>query len=395
MRVGVNCLQIDPSYTGGVNTFTFGLLDGFAKQGNGDCFQLYVHAGNQHLFEQYRSQPGWKVAVVNDSLLPMKRRLSRVTLLATDRAFYKRASDLLFGKIQREMEADSDILYTPTVVLQSFNSRKPTVLSMHDIQHVHYPEFFSWGRRLSRKITYGLSASHANWFQASSEFIKQDLLAHFRELAPQQIAVIAEGVNIADFSTPIDNDSCLDRYDLPDRFLFYPAQLWPHKNHITVLKALKEIETLHGVKIPLVLTGAAYSAAAEILEFVKQRSLDYVIYLGKVPFEELVGLYQRAAYLITAVLYESSSQPILEAAAAGTAIIASKTPPNVELSRVLKLNLFEPLDVEGLARMIHRLWNDEQVADLQIAHNRHHIGAYSWENTARQYVDFFETVLNE
>jgi glycosyltransferase involved in cell wall biosynthesis len=394
MRVGVNCLQIDPSYAGGVNAYTFGLLDGFAKQVNGGSFQLYVHAGNQHLFEQYRSQTDWKVVVVNDPLLPMKRKISQATLLVSDRSFYKRTSDLLFGKIQREMEADSDILYTPTVVLQSFNSRKPTVLSMHDIQHVHYPEFFSWGRRLSRKITYGLSASHANWFQASSEFIKQDLLAHFRELAPQQIAVIAEGVNITEFSTPINQDSNLGQYDLPERFLFYPAQLWPHKNHITVLKALKQIEILHRVKIPLVLTGAAYSAAPEIVEFIRQRSMDYVVHLGKVPFEDLVGLYQRAAYLITAVLYESSSLPILEAAAAGTPIIASRTPPNVELSRVLQLNLFEPLDVEGLAGTILKLWNDKQAADTQIAHNRRHIIAYSWENTARQYVDFFETVLN-
>jgi glycosyltransferase involved in cell wall biosynthesis len=394
MRVGVNCLQIDPSYAGGVNTYTFGLLDGFAKQGNGGRFQLYVHAGNQHLFERYRSQIGWKVVVVNDPLLPMKKTISRAALLASDRSFYKRTSDFLFGRIQREMEADSDILYTPTATLQSFNNRKPTVLSMHDIQHVHYPEFFSWARRLSRRITYNLSASHATGLQASSEFIKQDLLAHFRNLAPQQIAVIPEGVNTATFSSLAKADSELSRYNLPDRFLFYPAQLWPHKNHITVLRALKEIETLHTVRIPLVLTGFAYSGAPAILKFIRQHSMDYVVYLGKVPFENLVGLYQRATYLITAVLYESSSLPVLEAAAAGTPIIASRTPPNIELARILQLNLFSPLGVDELARLIYSLWNDKKTCELQIAHNRRHIEMYSWENAAQKYLDFFEAVLN-
>jgi glycosyltransferase involved in cell wall biosynthesis len=292
------------------------------------------------------------------------------------------------------MEAECDILYTPTVVLQSFSSRKPTVLSMHDIQHLHYPQFFNWSRRLSRKITYGLSARHADWFQASTEFIKQDLLAHFREIDPRQIAVISEGVNINTFSTCIDDDSQVSQYHLPDRFLFYPAQLWPHKNHITVLKALKRIETLHQIKIPLVLTGAAYSGAAEILKFIKQQSMPYVIFLGSVPFRSLVALHQRAAYLVTAVLYESSSLPILEAAAAGTPIIASRTPPNVECSRVLQLNLFDPLNVEELARLIYDLWNDERRAALQVAHNREHIGRYSWQNAARKYVEFFETVLS-
>jgi len=37
----------------------------------------------------------------------------------------------------------------------------------------------------------------------------------------------------------------------------------------------------------------------------------------------------------------------LEAAAAGTSIIGSKIPPIEELGRVLQLNLFDPLDVDG------------------------------------------------
>jgi glycosyltransferase involved in cell wall biosynthesis len=394
MRVGINCLQIHPSRAGGVNSYTFGLLDGWVEQGNGCRFQLYVHPGNQHWFRPYRRQAHFEVVVVNDPLWRVKRNLSRAALLSSSRAFYRRTSNLLHRKMQRQMEAECDILYTPTVVLQNFSSRKPTVLSMHDIQHLHYPQFFNWSRRLSRKITYGLSARHADWFQASTEFIKQDLLAHFREIDPRQIAVIAEGVNIKTFSNVIDDDSQVSQYHLPDRFLFYPAQLWPHKNHITVLKALKRIETLHGVKVPLVLTGAAYSGAAEIFKFIKQQSMPYVIYLGSVPFQSLVALHQRAAYLVTAVLYESSSLPILEAAAAGTPIIASRTPPNVEFSRVLQLNLFDPLNVEELAGLIYDLWNDERRAALQVAHNREHIGRYSWQNTARKYVEFFETVLS-
>jgi len=393
MKVGINCLQIDPSHPGGVNSYTLGLLEGWAEQGNGCRFQLYVHPGNQHLFRPYRKQSRFEIVVANDPLGRVKKGISRAALLTSSRGFYRRTSNLLYRKMQRRMETECDLLYTPTVVLQSFSSRKPTVLSMHDIQHVHYPQFFDWSRRLSRKITYGLSARHADWFQASTEFIKQDLLEHFPEIDRRQITVISEGVNIRRFSNSVDDDS-LSSYHLPGRFLFYPAQLWPHKNHITVLKALKRIETLHRVKIPLVLTGAAYSGAAEILKFIKQQSMPYVIYLGSVPFKSLVALHQRATYLVTAVLYESSSLPILEAAAAGTPIIASRTPPNVEFSRVLQLNLFDPLNVEELARTIYDLWNDEPRAALQVVHNRAHIGQYSWQNTARKYVEFFEKVLS-
>jgi glycosyltransferase involved in cell wall biosynthesis len=82
------------------------------------------------------------------------------------------------------------------------------------------------------------------------------------------------------------------------------------------------------------------------------------------------------------------------AAAAGAPIIASRTPPNEELSRVLQLNLFDSLNTDELARVIFELWKDEKTAAAQVAHNREHIGLYSWENAARKYLQFFERIVN-
>ncbi len=394
MRVGINCVQVDPFSVGGVNTYTLGLLEGFANAGNGHRFQVYASPSNQCLFEPFRKLENFDVLVVDDGLLGAKRRACQAALLSWSKGFYEFTSNLVFENIRKLADAESDVLYTPTVVLQWFNSHKPTVVSMHDIQQVHHPEFFSWPRRLSREITYGLSARHADYLQASSHYIKEDFLAHFRELSPEQIEVIASGVTIEKFATPSAVDDLCDRYGLPERFLFFPAQLWPHKNHITVLRALKEIETKNGLKIPLVLTGAKFTAAPKIFEFIAEQSMGYVRYLGKMPFEDMVALYQKAAFMITATLHESSSLPILEAAAAGTPIIASRIPPLEELAQVLQLNVFDPLDVDGLARLIFDLWSDERTASAQAAVNRQKIALYSWENTARKYLQFFERIVN-
>jgi len=394
MQVGINCLQIDPAYVGGVNSYTLGLLEGFAAVKNGCRFQLYVTEANQHLFETFREHSHFAITVVDERRFGLKKTICRAALLSGSRKFYKCVSDVSFESIQELMDADSEVIYTPTTVMLCFKSRKPTLLSMHDIQHLHYPEFFNWPRRLSRRLTYGLSARHASYFQASSHFIKEDLLNHFAEITPDQIEVIPEGVGVEEFAAPRSVEHLVARYGLAERFLFFPAQLWPHKNHLTVLKALKQIELKHRLKIPLVMTGAEFSAGPQIFKFIADQSMDYVRYLGKVPFEDLVALYQQAAFLVTAVLYESSSLPILEAAAAGTSIIASKTPPNEELSRVLQLNLFDPLDTDQLARLIFALWKDEQTASAQAAYNREHIVFYSWENAARKYLQFFERIVS-
>jgi glycosyltransferase involved in cell wall biosynthesis len=392
MRIGIECLRADPDYVGGLNTYILGLLDGFAAAAGGHCFQLYTTDRNHKLFARYEALPNFELVTFDGRWFRRRQKICRAALLGAPE-FYRRISGRLFNSIREIMEAGSDLIYTPTVSLLCFNYRKPTLLSMHDIQHLHYPEFFNWPQRRSRKITYGLSARSAVCFQASSEFIKQDMLAHFAAISPEQIAVIREGVKLEDFSTPCDTGA-LEQYKLPERFLFLPAQLWPHKNHITFLQALRRIEQVQGVKIPLVMTGAKYSAAPAIFRFLAEGKMHHVRCLGKVPFEELVALYQRAALAISPSLYESNSLPVLEAAAAGTAVIASKIPPNEELARTLQLNLFEPLAIEELAELIFRLWQDEAICRVQAAHNRSQIARFSWENAARQYLSLMERIAN-
>jgi glycosyltransferase involved in cell wall biosynthesis len=394
MQVGINCLDVNPSFVGGVTTYSVGLLEGLASVGNGSRFRIFVTEGNQHLFEQFRKRRHFEVVVVSGRLYSWRTKVCRAALLSCSSEFFKFANDLAFEKIRDLMDAESEVLYTPSPVLRCFNSRRPTVLTMHDIQHVHHPEFFSWPRRLSRNITYTLSARHSSYLQANSHYTKEDFLAHFPNLSPEQIEVIPVGVNIEKFATPdAANDVC-ERYAIPERFLLYPAQLWPHKNHITVLRALKQIENKNGLKIPLVLTGGEYAAASKVFGFINDQVMGYVRHLGKVPGEDMVGLYHKAAFVMAAGLYESSSAPTLEAAAAGTPIIASRIPPFEELAQVLQLNLFDPLDVDGLARLIFDLWNDEETRSAQAAVNRRQINCYSFENTARKYLRLFERIVN-
>jgi glycosyltransferase involved in cell wall biosynthesis len=393
MRIGIECLRADPGYVGGLNTYILGLLDGLAAAGSGHCFQLYVTDGNRKLFARYEGVENFELVVLDGASFRVRQKVCRAALLAPGEDLYRQMSARLFEPLREIMDAGSDLIYNPTVSLLCFDHQKPTLLSMHDIQHLHYPEFFSWPRRRSRKATCSLSAACASHFQASSEFIRRDMLAHFPGILPEQITVIPEGVNLEDFSTP-RSVAALERYKLAPRFLFFPAQLWPHKNHLTVLEALHRLEQCHGVRIPLVMTGARYSAAPAIFRFLRAHRMNYVRYLGTVPFEDLVALYQRAALVLSPSLYESNSLPILEAAAAGTAVIASKIPPNQELSDSLRLNLFEPLDPRELAELIFELWRNEGVYREQAVCNRSQVARFTWENAARQYLSLMEKMGN-
>ena len=97
--------------------------------------------------------------------------------------------------------------------------------------------------------------------------------------------------------------------------------------------------------------------------------------------------------MITAVLYESSSLPILEAAASGLPIIASDTPPNKEMAKNLKINLFESNNHKKLAKLIYNSWIDFN-GDSQIKYNLNKINRYSWDSIASNYILEINKILN-
>lgn len=387
MRIGVNCLNIQPGFVGGVNTFTTGMLRGFAKQGKGHAFHLFVTSRNEYLFREFSNLPSFSILVLDDKSRRFRDALSRTALLAGSERAYELASNMIHRKVREVVESETDVVYTPSTVFRYFDQRKPSVLSMHDIQHIHFPHFFSWARRLSRRITYSLSAKRAIFLQASSDFMRRDLLGHFHNLKEDQVRVIPEGVNIERFSDESNADSVRRMYALPERFLFYPAQMWHHKNHITLLRALKFVEKQYGERIPLVLTGARFDAAPAIFRFLSRECMDYVRYLGRVSFDHLVALYQSASLLVMPSLYESSSLPVLEAAAAGLPIVASDIPPCREFAETLQLSLFPPTDVAALATLIASVWNEPSALSKQVSYNRRRINAYSWENAATKLLD--------
>ena len=141
MKIGINCINVDPQYKGGVNTFTFGILDGFLLNKSHDfSFQIYVSNKNKQLFNKYKKNPNFEIIVYTSFFLIIKKVLRKIFLNLGHKYTYKLLNNFLFNDLKKLFDKNSELIFTPTTNLLVYNTTIPNVLSMHDIQQFHYPE---------------------------------------------------------------------------------------------------------------------------------------------------------------------------------------------------------------------------------------------------------------
>jgi len=157
------------------------------------------------------------------------------------------------------------------------------------------------------------------------------------------------------------------RYHLPEKFLFYPAQFWEHKNHRNLLKAFASLKKdLPDLK--LVLAGAKKNAYDAVIALVRELNLtDDVQFLGYVPNEDMSELYRLARALVMPTYFGPTNIPPLEASVVGCPVAISGVSAMQDQLGDSVL-VFDPDSVEEIAGCIRRLWTDDRLcADMSAA----------------------------
>jgi glycosyltransferase involved in cell wall biosynthesis len=170
----------------------------------------------------------------------------------------------------------------------------------------------------------------------------------------------------------------LRKHGLEAGFLFYPAQFWSHKNHGTILLAMRLLRD-SGHRHTLVLCGSNRGWRSTLEALVAEHGLaDSVRILGFVPSAELGAFYRSATALVMASYFGPTNLPPLEAWAAGTPVIY---PEAFKAQAGDAALLFDYDDPFSLADAITKVGLPEERARLVVA------GARRLEYFAKQIDD--------
>ena len=91
---------------------------------------------------------------------------------------------------------------------------------------------------------------------------------NFYQIPPERIKVFPLPTPVFSLNAEVDTKKVCAKYDIPEGFIFYPAQLWPHKNHYIILKALCRLRDEYRIKIPAVFCGSDKGNAAYLKKLI-------------------------------------------------------------------------------------------------------------------------------
>jgi alpha-1,3-rhamnosyl/mannosyltransferase len=175
------------------------------------------------------------------------------------------------------------------------------------------------------------------------------------------------------------------RYKLDRPFFLYPAITYPHKNHLTLVRAFAEV-TAKGADTLLVLTHRPDAMEAEMLALIDALGLrDRVRRLGHVPRGDLDWFYANAVALTFPSRFEGFGLPVLEAMGNGCPVIAANATALPDVLGEAGV-LVDPDDVAGWAAAMYDLAGDAERRAALIAAGRARVDRFNWASSAEALV---------
>jgi glycosyltransferase involved in cell wall biosynthesis len=371
MRIGVCFREVVPE-SGGGYTFETDLVDTLLRR---DSDHSFVFLGPAGPVLEKAARAGFKT-------VPIPSEGPRRWFLRAPRSLHLgRPRHVQSGLDARVRDAGVDLLWnlgpdTPSMEV-------PYVLTIWDLQHrlqPFFPEVSANGVWAARERYYSSRIRRAALIVSGTAAGRSEIETFYQVpsdrviLCPHPTPRFALGFEEKKTST------ILERLGVVRDYVFYPAQFWPHKNHIALLEALKILQQ-RNIDLQLVLSG---SDRGKNQDYVRAAASDLgvadsVVFAGFVNRDELVDLYRGAVAMAYVSFFGPENLPPLEAFALGCPVIAAQV-PGAEEQLGSAARLVHPVDYEQLASEIETLLTDQAERRSMIAKGKERARQTTTEN---------------
>ncbi len=283
-----------------------------------------------------------------------------------------------------------DVVHFPTQA--AYITKLPSIYQPWDLQHVHYPQFFSQTEFDLRERNYRSFCANASFVCVQAEWTKQDVIKQYG-ISSDKVVVIPWGSVFDAYQPPSAEaiQAATKKFNLPQEFFFYPAITWPHKNHEVILRALQLLKSQEK-RTPLVYFTGAITEYRQTLDKLAQDLgvFEQVHFLGFLSPEELQTVFNKATAMVFASKFEGFGLPLLEAFHAKLPVVSSNSSTLPEVARDGAL-YFQPDSAEELARQMKTVLDSPEIRQELIRKGTSILSQSSIQNTAARLQALYRT----
>ena len=376
MKLALNTTPLLSPLTG-IGQYILHLAQELAKDPDLDIEYFYGVAWSKQL-KAFSSQQAGKAFSFARNYLPFSYELRR--LVQTQRFRF-------YAKKQK-----FDVYHEPNYLLMPFQG--PTVLTVHDLSWITYPETHPKERvkAMNKHIESSLRCSQR--IITDSEFIRQEIIDTFA-IQPEKIHAIPLGVS-HDFQpkTVEESAAILTQYDLRHGSYFLAVgTLEPRKNLKLVFAAYRKLPVSIRKHYPLVLAGIKGWQTQEIdHELGSLVKNNEVRLLGYISRTDLATITAGALTLVYPSIYEGFGLPPLEAMACGVPPIVSNVSSLPEVVTQGGLSV-DPHDIDGLTQAMQCLTEHIQLREKLQSEALTRAKQLTWQNCAQKTLAVYQQAI--
>jgi glycosyltransferase involved in cell wall biosynthesis len=286
------------------------------------------------------------------------------------------------------MRLGLDVLHSPDFIPPHRPSCR-SVITVHDLAFLLYPHFLT---KESARY-YGHIDQAVRWTDhiiSVSESTKRDTIQHLG-VPEDKITVVYEAAN--PIFQPVDREIAREhvrnRHGIDGPYILFVSTIEPRKNVPTLLRAVWQLMECYKEDVRLVLAGGKGWLFEDAFAVVDELELNgRVHFVGRVPSEDLLYLYNAAEMLAHPAFYEGFGLPPLEAMACGLPAIVSNVASLPEVVGDAGL-LIDPHDVDELTVAMWRVLNDDELRWEMRDKGLRQADFFSWERAARETMEIY------
>ncbi|HEV3152574.1 MAG TPA: glycosyltransferase family 1 protein [Candidatus Baltobacteraceae bacterium] len=271
--------------------------------------------------------------------------------------------------------ANVDVVHLLSLYAPAFPPR-PYVVTIHDLIHLRFPQYFKAKVGPYYHTLVRFVCSRAARVITDDPRTVQDL-QRYLGVDPARTRVIPLGVDDR-FLAPID------AFAAPRPYIFYAGNHRAHKDLGTIFAAWHSLP--EELPLDLYVTGPDDFGNVQ-----KTRANGRLVALGDVDDDALASYYAGARALVHPALYEGFGLPMLEAMAAGTAVIACED----SIPAVLRdcALTFPARDVAAARMQVLRILQDEGLRTRLVNEGRVRAAGFTWDRCAAATAQLYREIV--